>query len=179
MASRRVSVLAAFGCLALAGCSAALNGPGPLSAGDTSGQECGPVARGQVLSDGFEALQNSGTKPAIITAVSLANPHDLKLVTAWVIPITGTDLYGVRAGYPPAAGLDPGVEWSRRELAAGASIPRLVGQQVVNLLLVLKPAASTGTASGVRISYRAGGRDYQFQTKIKLVVLVGGDCPID
>jgi hypothetical protein len=69
------------------------------------------------------------------------------------------------------------VLWSRRHLAVGASIPRSDGHHVANLVLVLKPAASTGTAAGTQISYRVAGQDYQVRTKVKLVVVVGHQCP--
>jgi DNA-binding beta-propeller fold protein YncE len=114
--------LAALGCLVLAGCSTGPGGPGPLGDGGTQGTLCSQVAKGQVLSDGFDALRNTGDAPATIDSVSLANPHGLRLLTAYIIPITGRSLYGVRSGFPPAAALDPGVLWSRRHLAAGATI---------------------------------------------------------
>ena len=63
---------------------------------------------------------------------------DLRLIVAYIVPIAGHDLYGLRPGFPPAAGLDPGVLWSRRQLAVGASVPHTDGFLVANLLLVLK-----------------------------------------
>jgi hypothetical protein len=75
---------------------------------------------------------------------------DLRLIVAYIVPIAGHDLYGVRPGFPPAAGLDPGVLWSRRQLAVGASVPHTDGFLVANPLLVLKPTTSTGTAAGAR-----------------------------
>jgi hypothetical protein len=175
--SLRAACLAALGCLVLAGCSIGPSGPGPLGNGGDQGTLCSPVAKGQVLSDGFDALRNTGDAPATIEAVSLADPHGLRLLTAYIIPIAGHSLYGVRAGFPPAAPLSPGVLWSKRHLAVGASIPRSNGHHVANLVLVLKPTASTGTAAGTQISYRVAGQDYQLHTKIKLVVVVGQQCP--
>jgi hypothetical protein len=130
-----------------------------------------------VLSDGFQAITNPGDAPATIEAVSLADPHDLLLLAAYIIPIAGDELYGVRAGFPPAPGLDPGVRWSQRHTAVGASIPHSHGPHVSNLLLVVKPTASTGTAGGVWISYRVAGRGFRFQTPLQLTVVVGRDCP--
>jgi hypothetical protein len=176
--SRPAACLAALGCLVLAGCSTGPkdSGPGPLGDGGEQGTLCSPVGRGQVLSDGFDALRNTGVAPVTVEAVSLADPHGLRLLTAYIVPVAGDYLYGVRAGFPPAAALNPGVLWSKRRLAVGASIPRSDGHRVANLVLVLKPTASTGTAGGTQISYRVAGQNYQLQTKIRLVVVVGRQC---
>jgi hypothetical protein len=122
-----------------------------------------------VLSDGFTALQYSGTGPAAILSVTLASPRNLRLLGAWVVPVTGHVLYGVRSGWPPA--------WARRTPADGDRIPASPGTQVSSLLLAVQPGAGTGTAAGVRVSYRAAGQDRWFQTQIRLVVPDGGTCP--
>lgn len=102
---------------------------------------------------------------------------DLRLIVAYIVPIAGHDLYGVRPGFPPAAGLDPGVLWSRRQLAVGASVPH------TNWLPCRQAVAGAETDSQYRHCrrspdlYRVGGRDYQFQTKIRLVVVVGPQYP--
>jgi hypothetical protein len=149
---------------------------GPLGDGGSQATLCSPVARGQVLSDGFDPLMNSGRAPATIEAVSLADPRHLVLLAAYVIPIAGGFLYGVHAGYPPAAQLDPGVLWSERQLAAGASIPHSGPDHLANLLLVVMPTASTGSAAGVLIAYRVAGQVYQFQSQVKLIVKSGRPC---
>jgi hypothetical protein len=43
--------------------------------------------------------------------------------------------------------------------------------------LLVRATASTGSAAGTQISYRVAGQDYQVRTKIKLVVVVGHQCP--
>jgi hypothetical protein len=177
-ASVRAAWLAGFGGLVLAGCSAGAGGAGPLAAGGGPGTECAPVAQGQVLSDGFDAVSNPGQAPATIQAVSLTDPHDLRLVAVYIVPVTGGFLYGVRAGYPPALPLDPGVLWSQRHPAAGASVVHSDNpHHVSNIVMVLKPTASVGTAAGTRVSYRVGTTDYQFVIPIKVVVPVGRNCP--
>ena len=183
--ARTVSWLIAVGCLVLAGCTAGSAGApaspsalagaaasagarrrravaaaaaGPLGEGGSQGTLCSPVAKGQVLSDGFDPLMNSGRAPATIEAVSLADPHHLVLLTAYVVPITGGFLYGVHAGFPPAPALDPGVLWSDRQPAVGATVPHTGPDHLANLLLIVKPTASTGSAAGVLIAYRAAGQ---------------------
>jgi hypothetical protein len=157
--------------------SAAAAAAGPLGEAGSQGTLCSPVAKGQVLSDGFDPLMNSAQAPATIEAVSLADPHHLRLLTAYVVPITGGFLYGVHAGFPPAPGLDPGVLWSERQPAVGASIPHSGPNHLANLLLVVKPTASSGSAAGVLIAYRVAGQLYQFQSQIKLIVEAGRQCP--
>jgi hypothetical protein len=194
-ARRPAGYLIALGCLVLAGCSASSAGAtastasagagassasiaaGPLGEGGSQGTLCSPVAKGQVLSDGFDPLMNSGQAPATIEAVSLADPHHLVLLTAYVVPITGGFLYGVHSGFPPAPELDPGVLWSKRQLAVGASISHSSRNHIANLLLVVKPTASSGSAAGVLIAYRVAGQLYQFQSQIKLIVEAGRQCP--
>jgi hypothetical protein len=174
----RAAWLAGLGGLVLAGCSSGAGGAGPLAIGEGPGTECAPVAPGQVLSDGFDEVSNPGNAPATIQAVSLADPHDLRLVAVYIVPIAGDDLYGVRAGYPPALPLDPGVLWSQRHSAAGASVVHSANpHHVGNIVLVLKPTASVGTAAGTQVSYRIGTTDYQFVIPVKVVVQVGRNCP--
>jgi hypothetical protein len=62
-----------------------------------------------VLSDGFDSIENPGDAPATIQAVSLVDPHDLRLVAAYIIPISGHFLYGMLDGYPAP----PPELWSR------------------------------------------------------------------
>jgi hypothetical protein len=65
----------------------------------------------------------------------------------------GLDLLGVFGGYPPDGYLGqltdssvPGVHWEQRQHAVGAVIPHTAGQDVGNLVLVLKPSGAVGTA---------------------------------
>ena len=87
----------------LAGCSSgpAMN-TGPFGNGGSPGEECIEVPAGKVLSYGFEAFSNSGPA-ATIERAGLADPHGLRVLAAYAVPITGTDLYGVWFGYPPTA----------------------------------------------------------------------------
>ena len=163
-----------IGAMLLAGCGAGLPTDGPFGNGGTPGSECTVVPRGGVLSYGFEALENHGAAAARITSVTLAAPHHgLSVLAAYVIPVTGHDLYGVRDGYPQAAQMPPGEDWPDRQDAAGAQVPAM---KVANLLLVLRPANSGGTAAGVDVYYEASGRRYLLQTATSLRVVIGPSC---
>src|SRR5450755_4370524 len=60
---------------------------------------------------------------AVVEKVALADSHGLRMLAAYVVPITGHTLYGILTGFPPAAHLPPGVQWSQRQRADGATIP--------------------------------------------------------
>jgi len=158
----------------LTGCGAGVPTDGPFGNGGTPSAECAPVPRGGVLSFGFEALENHGSAAAQITNVTLAEPHHgLTVLAAYVIPVTGHDLYGVRDGYPQANQMPPGEDWPHRQPAVGAYVAAM---KVANLLLVLRPANAGGTAAGIDVSYSSGGRQYLLQTATSLRVVVGPSC---
>ena len=127
----------ACGLALLAACSSApAVNTGPFGGGGDSSSLCVPVGRGGVLSYGLNAFTNTGGT-ARIERVALTDPHDLRIVAAYVVPVTGNTLYGVLSGYPPARGLPADVQWDRRQRANGAAIPHSRGIQY-NLVLVLK-----------------------------------------
>jgi hypothetical protein len=109
----------------------------------------------------------------------------LQVVAAWVVPITGLDLLGVFGGYPPDGYLGqltdssvPGVHWEQRQHAAGAVIPHTAGQDVGNLVLVLKPSGAVGTAKDVMLDYQSGGTRYRYDFQVAVIVCDGnsGGC---
>ena len=175
----RVTALCAaavtLGCGLLAGCAA--GGPassGPLSDGHTGGYEqCSPVRPGGVLTYGFSMWYNLGQKVAVVDRVSLYRSHHLKLLAAYAVPATGTNLWGATAGAPSAASSSPGVHWSQRQNADGARIPpRRRYKPIINLLLVLRPVGTLGTAWGIDTYYRENGKRYVLFTNFPMVVAV-------
>ena len=165
----------ACGLALLAACSSApAVNTGPFGGGGDSSSLCVPVGRGGVLSYGLNAFTNTGGT-ARIERVALTDPHDLRIVAAYVVPVTGNTLYGVLSGYPPARGLPADVQWDRRQRANGAAIPHSRGIQY-NLVLVLKPAGTKGTARSVDVFYRAAGQGYHLQTTTRIEVLAGPAC---
>jgi hypothetical protein len=162
----------------LAGCASgvAVN-TGPFGNGGSQGEECVPLPRGGVLSYGFDEFRNSSASAAVIEKVSLADPHGLRILAAYVVPITGHTLYGVLTGFPPEAHLPLGVQWSQRQRADGATIPHSLGHRVTNLILVLKPVTKIGSARGIDVYYRVSGQQYHLRTATRIVVRVGSTCP--
>jgi hypothetical protein len=161
----------------LAGCSSGPATDGPLLDQGTPGGECAPAPRGGVLSCGFEVMANTGDASVTVSKVSLVDPRGLRIVAAYFVPISGNDLYGVRSGFPPAAHLDPGVLWSQRQRASGARIPHTAAGHYVNLLVVIKPADSGGTAKSIDVDYTASGQQYRLTTPTALQVVVSRQCP--
>lgn len=163
----------------LAGCASgnAVN-TGPFGNGGVWGEECVPVPRGGVLSYGGDEFRNGGAATATVSKVALADPRGMRMLAAYVVPVTGHELYGVRPGYPPAAHLPRGVGWSRRQQASGATIPRSRGHDVTNLVLVLTPTAKVGWARGIDVYYRESGQQYHLRTATRIRLLVGvSACP--
>ena len=94
----------AFGLALLLGGCGSSDGPntsGPFGhAGTDRWVQCFPVPRGGVGTFAGLEFSNRGG-PARIERVTLADAHNLQIVSAWAVPITGLDLMGVFAGYPP------------------------------------------------------------------------------
>jgi hypothetical protein len=151
-------------------------GIGPFGNGGTPGAECVPVSPGGVITYGFEEFHNTGGT-AQIQSVSLASPHDLRVLAALAVPITGHMLYGVWGGYPSPGDLSPGVQWAHRQDADGAVIPHSHGTDVINLVLVLKPVGKKGTASGLDVLYKSGGTRYQMTMPTSIEIIVANSCP--
>jgi hypothetical protein len=164
----------------LAGCtsgasSAAVN-TGPFGNGGTYGEECIPVPRGGVVSYGFDEFSNSGDATATVNKVALANSRGIRMLAAYVVPITGNELYGVLFGYPPAAHIPQGVQWPQRQRADGATIPRSRGHDVINLVLVLQPTAKAGWSRGIDVYYRESGQQYHLLTATRIRLMTSSRC---
>ena len=168
----------AYGLALIAACSGAnaIN-TGPFSPGGPSSDRnelCAPVHPGGVLTYGLDSFTNSGSVPATIVRVALTDPHNLQIIAAYTVPLTSTYLYGVRKGAPSARNFPAGFQWAQRQRADGAVIPPGV---FTNLVLVLKPAGTKGTARSVDVFYRSAGQQYHFQTITSIEALVAKACP--
>jgi hypothetical protein len=169
-----LALLLAAACSSSGGLST--NGPfgngGPNSG--TLGQ-CTPP--GQVVYDGIEEFPNAGGT-ATIQKVALVDPRNLRLLTAWVVPTTGT-LVGEGLGYPTASSLastTSGVRWGLRQRIPGAVVRHTRGQEVINLVIVVKPSGKVGTAKAVNLYYEAGGTHYLLRYPYGLDIPVRRTC---
>jgi hypothetical protein len=159
----------------LAGCTGPAVNTGPFRGGGDPGEECASIPPGGVLGYGFEEFRNGGSATATIDKVALTDPRGLRIVAAYVVPVSGHILYGVQPGWPPAY-IPPGFHWPQREKAVGARIPPSPGHDVINLLLVLKPTGRVGTARSVDVYYRASGQDYHLRTVTSIRVIAARSC---
>ncbi len=173
----RAAVLAAAALLATS-CAASVN-TGPLGKGGTSGGICQPVRPGNVVSWGQTDLFNTGSSDAIIESVSLVQPQHVRLIAAYVVPITGLLDYGDWNGPPQRVPHQAGVQWARHTRARGAHVPPRHGLPHADLVAVLKPTARVAKALALRVRYREAGTQYVMQTNFRLVFLWDGPnaCP--
>jgi hypothetical protein len=165
----------------LAGCAGAVgneNNKGPFGNGGDPGELCTVATPGGVASYGTEEFSNSGPATAVIQKVSLSDPHNLRMLAAYVVPITGNDLYGIWRGFPSAiAEHQPGVQWSERQWADGARVSHSRGHVVTNLVIVLKPVGKTGTAKGIEVHYRESSQQYVLRTSEGIEIVTSLRCP--
>jgi hypothetical protein len=153
---------------ALAGCSSghAVN-TGPFGSVGGPGQECFPIHPGEVITDGFDSVQNHGHATAVIDKVSLVSPHAMRLLTAYAVRFSG-ELYGVQAGYPPSRAAQ-GFPWARRQDADGVRVAPSTGHELTNLLLVIRTSGKRATDSGVNVYYSVGQQHYHLKTNTSLL----------
>lgn len=177
--SQELAAAATAAGLCLAGCSSdVIFNAGPLGGVGSTGINCAPVlGRGGVLSYGSIAFSNASTSPVHIDKVSLAEPRGLRMLAAYVVPITGTLLYGLLQGYPPEKRLPPGIQWSERQPADGATIKHSRSQDSYNLIAVLKPTRNPGWARGINIYYHSSdGQRYLLRKGLQVLVGINS-CP--
>jgi hypothetical protein len=142
------------------------DGPGPLGNGGSPGGVCAPIAYAHPLTMGITVLKNSGSAPATITSVTLANPHDLTMLKPFVTPWDGP-LLGVRP-YPPTG---PDTQsWALRKPAVGSAIAPHGAKALV--FGVLPTGHSTGRSRGAKVEYSAGGNSYTYQDRTSFEVRV-------
>jgi hypothetical protein len=178
--SRRVSAIATVAiAVCLAGCSSGVTfNSGPLGGQGNTGINCAPAyGRDGVVSYGTIEFANSSASPVTITKVSLADPRGLCMLAAYVVPVTGDSILGFVQGYPSAKLLPSDEHWSQRQRADGATIKHSRGQDVINLLAVLKPTRNPGWARGINIYYHSSA-DQRYLLRQGLQILVGiNRCP--
>jgi len=163
----------------LAGCSSGvIFNSGPLGGQGSTGINCASViGRGGVLTYAFIEFANTSASPVVITKVTLADPRGLRMLAAYVVPITGDTLYGLRPGYPSARGMPSGEQWAQRQRADGATVKHSRGQDVINLVAVLKPTRNPGWARGINIYYHSsGGQRYLLRQGVQILVFINR-CP--
>lgn len=141
------------------------NGPFGTS-GQNSGTICDWARPGGVIYSGFEEFYDTGGT-ATIDNVALVEPRHLRLVAAWVAEANGP-VAGVGRGYP-----HPTRVWQH---IPGAVVRHTRGQEVISLVVVVKPTAKLGTARAINLYYKSGGTRYLRHFTDGLQVPVGHKC---
>jgi hypothetical protein len=169
--------------------TAACTSSGPATDGPfgstikSSGGLCLPVARpGEVAYDGFEEFPNTGGT-ATISKVKLVHPRHLRLVAAWVLPLSNSgqriERIGLGAGFPTASRIHafaPDARWDLRQRIPGAVVRHTPGQQTIELLIVAKPLGKFGTSTAVDLYYESAGTHYLLHFPYGFSVRVGRTC---
>jgi hypothetical protein len=170
--------------ISLAGCG----GGNPVNTGPFGGSDyigestCSvPLPPHSVFTDSDLAFTNAGPT-AVIDKVSFTHIHGLQLLAAYTVPNTGQGGgYGDRTGYPPPQrDLPPGVLWSRRQRADGATIPPTPPRPAeVNLVLVIQVTGASGTFSGIDLYYHTSDGQYHMHVDRALTLRTqsGQSCP--
>jgi hypothetical protein len=144
---------------------------GPLGPPGNHDTLCLPVRLGGADTDGFRSFTNRSHDLLVIDRAYLASARNLKLVGAYIVPVTGTELTGTWATFPPPAGrLPKGVQWARRLPPAGAHVRP--GEQV-NVVVGLAPAShAAGSTTGIEVLYHDGSTRYELRSNIRVIVKV-------
>jgi hypothetical protein len=131
--------------------SAGPNSDGPFGpSGRTIEDECVQIP-GQVITYGFEFVENYSRSVATIQRVSYVNPTNLQVLQTFTIPVYNHLLYGGRTGYPP-----------RWMLALRTGLIR-PGHQY-NVILVTQLTGQQGHADAVLVNYTENGTQYVLRT---------------
>jgi hypothetical protein len=161
--------------LLLAACSSGLSDNGPFgNGGPNTGRICTWTKPGGVAHDSFNAFPNTGGT-ATISKVVLVHTRHLRLLAAWAVPTNG-ELGSAGPGYPSASDGGPGFRWRQRQRIPGATVRHTRGQDVINLVVVMKPTAKFGSATAVNLYYRSGGKRYLLHFPLGYKIVDGHPC---
>jgi hypothetical protein len=156
---------------ALAGCSPAHHGPGPLGyPGNPTNRDvlCLPSVHGQPDTVGIDVIRNNGHASLVIDRFGLSSARHLALVGGYVV--AGRFAVGQWESFPPPAGrLDKGVQWSSREAPSGA---RVLPGHYINPVLGLKPTGHIGSTAAAEIFYHVGSAHYVWKSPVKILIKV-------
>ena len=177
--SRQASaVVAAAVAVCLAGCSSGIIfNSGPLGGQDGTGITCAPTVGWRGVVTYGSIFANSSASHVFIDKVSLADPRGLRMLAAYVVPVTGDSIIGFVQGYPSGKLLPSDEPWSQRQRADGAIVKHSRGQAVTSLLAVFKPTRNPGWARGINIYYHSSdGQRHLLRQGLQILVGIN-KCP--
>jgi hypothetical protein len=144
---------------------------GPLGPPGNRDTLCLPVPLGGADTDGFQSFTNGSHDVLVIDRVYLASARNLRLVGAYIVPVTGPNLTGTWGTFPPPAEQLPrSVQWAKRQRPADARV--LPGEEV-NVVAGLAPTSrATGSTAGIAVLYHDGSTKYALRSNIRVQVKV-------
>ena len=173
--SSAAAVLLLFLAAGAAGCGGAgggrpVDGPSsPLGEAAENLEECIPDPSMPSMTDGITVLDNHSTGTVTVEHVSFYGDRHLRLVQALVVPI-GDNSVGYEP-WPPTGSLLPGIQWSKRVPAVGATVPPSSAHGFRNLVIQMRPTARKASSAGVEVLYRENGQQYELRTHTKTLVV--------
>jgi hypothetical protein len=142
---------------------------GPLGTPGNEMTECLPGSPQHADTEALQDFTNSGKDTATIDAIQFADPRNLKLTGAYVVP--GQGVLGSWLSFPPPADMASSyVDWAARQQATGA---RIKPGETADLVLGLRPARNaTASTSGAEVLYQDGGTLYELRFNLAVIITV-------
>jgi hypothetical protein len=130
---------------------------------------CGP---GHTFFDGGDEVQNSGTSPIRIEKFMLVDPHGVKLIGVYMVPIGAVPLIGFGNPWPPT-------DMKKSTWAGRRTLPMTMapGHQRWNLVFGLDRTARTGTLLYDELLYEYQGEQYLWTSGTAVKVVSTASCP--
>jgi hypothetical protein len=142
---------------------------GPLGPPGNLFTECLPGSPQHADTEALQDFTNSGNDTVTIDAIQFADPQNLKLTGAYVVP--GQGVLGSWLSFPPPVAIASSyVDWAAREQASGA---RIRPGETADLVLGLRPARSaTASTSGAEVLYQDGSTHYELRFNLAVIITV-------
>jgi hypothetical protein len=142
---------------------------GPLGPAGNLSTICEPTRLGNAVTIGIQGFSNRGDNTVTIDRMTLGAARDIRLTGAFIVP--GRYLVGAWGTFPPPARqLMKGVQWASRRHPAGT---RVRPHGWVGVVAGVEPTGhATGKSAGIVVWYHDGGKHYELQTNVRILLKV-------
>lgn len=167
-----VALMALVALLSISGCSPQTNGP--VQVDGAVGEICLPAPTARDFAYGFNILRNHGTAPITITSITLNAPARIRLLDAFIAPISHDTTFNTDVPWPvQVAKVDPKArsDWEHRvEAIGGDRLASRLPNTTWNLVLHLKSTAARASFRSFTIDYRREGQEYTTTALVALAL---------